>query len=513
MQTPNGDRSRWWLQRGVLILLIPAVLKLLVQLFTVNGYGLHGDELYYLACSDHLDWGYVDQPPLSILLLHLQRVISGDSLLSIRLLPALAGAFTVLLTSLLARRMGAGTFGQLLAGFCALIAPVYLAIDHYFSMNAFDLLVWVITLYLVVSLVNGGKPTLWLWIGLVVGLGFENKISILFLCFGLAVGLLLTKQRSLIFSRWLVAGVAAALVLMLPNILWQLSHGWPTLEFIANARAHKMTSLSLPAFVKEQLLLVGPMNALVWGAGLIVLLFSPVFRNYRAFGWTYLVVFTTFVLQGGKPYYLTPIYPILLAAGAVQYEAWLKRRWTRVALISVVLISGAIAVPMGIPILPVEDFVTYSATLGLRPSSGERSAEGELPSFFAGMFGWKELTAEVDSVYQSLPEDDQRECAIFCPNYAEAGAIDFYGRRYHLPHAISGHNSYWLWGTRGYSGNVMIVLGVNENVLRKYYDEVKECARFRNRYVQPLFNNLPIYVVWKPKQSLTSLWPDLKNFI
>ena len=274
-ESSHSDKNSWYFTPQILILLIPAGIKFFIHLFAAHGYGLGGDELYYLACSDHPDWGYVDQPPLSLFLLHIERVLFGDSALSIRLLPALCGFFTIFLTGLLARRMGAGVFGQLLAECCALVAPVYLALNHIFSMNAFDVLFWLAALYLMVCIIGGGKPALWVWFGLVMGLGFENKISVLFLGFGLVVGLMVTKQRRLLFTRWAWLGAIVAALLMIPNIIWQISNNWPTIEWINNARTHKMIALSLPSFLFEQIILMQPLTLLIWGTGLVCLLIHP----------------------------------------------------------------------------------------------------------------------------------------------------------------------------------------------------------------------------------------------
>jgi hypothetical protein len=507
----SGEDWRWRSPQ-FLILLVPAAARFLLHLLYVGGWGLHGDELYYLACSEHLDWGYVDQPPLSLFLLHLQRAMFGDSMLSIRFLPALCGFFTVLLSGLLARRMGAALFGQLLSEICAFFAPVYLAVNHFFSMNAFDLLFWIMALYLIVCIIDGGKPVLWVWFGVVVGLGFENKISVLFLCFGLAVGLLLTKERRVLFTKWILPAGLVAILLMLPHLLWQISYGWPTLEWIANARAHKMVSMSLPAYLFEQIMLIGPLSVLVWGTGLLSLLFYPALARYRPLGVCYLVILAVFVLQGGKPYYLAPIYPILFGAGAIVIERWIAGLPLRIALCVILFVSGVVTVPMGMPVLSVEEFVKYQNTLGLRPSSAERIAEGKLPSFFASMIGNDKIVVLVDSVYRSLPAEDRGKCGIFCENYSLAGAIDFYGRDSGLPRAICTHNSYWLWGMHGYTGEVLIVVGSNAASLGKYFGDVSVQARFRNEYVQPMYDNLPVFVVRKPKQPIPPLWPGLKHY-
>ncbi len=498
---------------GLPLLLVVPLVKLLVQLIFVNGWGLHGDELYYLACSEHPDWGYVDQPPLSLFLLHIQRGLFGDSMLSIRLLPAVCGALAVFLTGLLARRMGAGMFGQILSEFCALIAPVYLALNHYYSMNGFDVLFWVAALYIIVRLIDGGRPVLWVLFGIVIGVGFENKVSVLFLCFGLGVGLLLTKERRVLLTRWIWPAAIVALLLMIPHILWQIRNGWPTLEFIGNARAHKMVAMSLPAYLFEELMLMQPLSVFVWGTGLIALLIYRPLARYRLFGWCYLAVLALFVLQGGKPYYLVPIYPVLIASGAIVIERWFSDLRIRTAFAVVLIAAGVLTAPLGMPLLPVEQFIRYQDAIGLRPGSGEKIAEGRLPSFFASMLGAEKLVALVDSVYRSLPPGEREKCGIFCENYALAGAVDFYGRKYGLPNAMSGHNSYWLWGTRGYTGDVLVIVGTNARDLRKYFDEVTQKAEFRDEYVQPMYNGLPLFVVRKPVQPLLLLWPRVKKYI
>jgi 4-amino-4-deoxy-L-arabinose transferase-like glycosyltransferase len=503
----------FWSRPELIVLLLPALAKLIMHLLAAPGYGLNGDELYYLACSNHLDWGYVDQPPLSIFLLHVDRLVLGDSVLSIRLLPALAGFFTVLLTGLLARQMGAKIFGRLIAQLCVLVAPLFLALNHMFSMNAFDVLFWIAAIYIVVLILDGRNPKLWMWFGLVAGLGLQNKISVLFLGFGLVVGLLFTNQRRQLLSPWIWLGGLMAVLLVLPNVVWQIGHGWPTLEWMGNARTQKMVALALPAFLVEQVILMQPLTVFVWATGLISLLFFRFAIRYRSLGWCYLAVLAVFVVLGGKAYYLGPIYPLLFAAGAVAIERWISSKWVRGAIIVSLLGGGAVTAPLGLPLLPVDDFIKYSEVLGVHVSSGERHAEGKLPSFYANMFGWQKMTAMVDTVYRSLSVEDQARCGVLCQNYMQAGAIDFYGKQYHLPHAIAGHNNYWLWGMQGYTGEVLIILGGNPNDLRKYFEEVAERARFSDEYIQPIHSDLPIYVVRKPRVSLAPLWPGVKSYI
>lgn len=502
------------------VLLLPALAKLLLQLFTTGGYGLNGDELYYLACSEHLDWGYVDHPPLSIFLLWLQRAFLGDSHLAIRFLPAVAGAATVLMTGLLARHLGAGRFGQFLAGLCALLAPLYLALHHIFSMNAFDTLFWVTALYLIARILDDGPTHLWLWLGVVIGFGLQNKISLLFLGAGLAAGLALTGKRRLLLEPRAWLGGLIAFLIFLPHILWQIAEGWPTLEFMHNAQTHKMLALPLPDFLKEQLLLMGPLLGPVWVVGLVVLFAHRSLRQYRTLGWCYLALFAFYVLQKGKPYYLGTMYPVLFAAGAFALEQWARRAWARTTLSAVLAVGTLATLPLALPVLPVDTYIRYSEALGLRPSSGERFDEGALPSFYANMFGWQKLTAVVDSVYRSLPPEEQARCAIVGQNYMQAGAVDFYGREYGLPQAMAPHNSYWLWGRDrlaaqgpGRQPISFIIIGDEEKNLRQVFEEVELRARFDDDYIQPIHRNKPVYVARRPKVPLLELWTRARVYI
>ena len=218
-----------------MLVALPAA-KLLVHLAVGRGYGYHRDELYYLACANHLDWGYVDHPPFAVLVIAATRGLLGDSVAAIRVVPALVGALTVLLIGLIARRLGGGPFAQALAMTAALVAPFYLALDHYFSMNAFDLLIWGLAAYLLLRILQGGPPWLWLLLGVLLGIGLLNKISVLWLGGGLFVGLLLTPQRVVLRSRWPWLALAVALGVFMPHVLWQARYDWPTLEFARNTK-------------------------------------------------------------------------------------------------------------------------------------------------------------------------------------------------------------------------------------------------------------------------------------
>jgi hypothetical protein len=493
---------------------LPAAAAFVFHLATARGWGFHSDEFYYIACSEHLAWGYVDHPSLSIFLLWFERALLGDSIVAIRFLPAVASAVTVALTTLLARRLGAALFGQLLAGVCALAAPLYLAIGHYYSMNAYDLVIWAAAFYFLVRVFDGDNPRQWLWFGVVVGIGLENKISLLFLGAGVAAGLLVTRHRRHLLTPWPWLGATIALLLFVPHLLWQVQNGWPTVEFIRRATTVKMAGMSLGNYLLEQVTLMLPFALPVWVAGLGGLLFHPALRRFRALGICYLTVLGIFVTLGGKTYYLGVCYSVLFAGGGVLWERWLAGRVLRVIAVTVLLAGGVLGAVSTIPILPVETFLRMSAALGSEPSAGgERHAVGRLSSFHAAMFGWENLVATVARVYHDLPPQDQARAGIYCQDYHQAGAIDFLGRPLGLPRAMSGHNTYWLWGPQG-PGEVVIVLGGRREDTERVFEHVAQVAIIHDArgLSQPSEDNIPVYVARGPKLPIADVWPTVKHY-
>jgi hypothetical protein len=487
----------------------------LVHLATAGGYGIFRDELYYLACSRHLDWGYVDHPPMVAALAWLVRHTLGTSLLAIRLLPALAAGITVVLTAAIARQLGGGRFAQLLAGLAVALAPQYLGMLSIFSMNAVDLVVWTGLALVLVVILKRDDRRMWLLFGAIAGLGLENKLSVLFLGFGVAAGLVAARQwRHLRDHRlWLGAGLAALLVA--PHIAWQAIHGWPTAEFVRRATETKNVAFSPADFFAQQVLIMNPAALPLWLAGLGYLLFAAGGRPYRALGFAYLFVLLLMLTQNAKPYYLSPIYPMLLAPGALVVERAAQARrwgWLRPASLTVLAASGALFAPLAKPLLPVDTYVRYAATLGIEPGTDERHRLGRLPQFFSDMHGWRELAEAVAKVHRALPAGDRARACVFAQDYGQAGAIDFFGPDLGLPRAISGHNSYWLWGPGDCDGSVIIVIGGQRDDLAPLFDHVEEGGLFECRDCMPYENGLILWVARGLRVPLAGAWPRVKHF-
>lgn len=517
MPAKLGKISKFLKDNATLLYL--SLTKLTIH-FSVNlsgGYGFFRDEFYYIACSDHLAWGYVDQPPLSILLLKISRLIFGDSLFFIRLLPALAGAAAVFVTGLLVKKLGGGRFSQILAGVSVIVAPYYLAINGFFSMNSFDMLFWILTAYIIVLIIKKDNSGLWLWLGLIVGLGLMNKISMLWLVLGFAVGLVFSALRKSLRSprSWITGFVS--LGIFLPYIIWQMFHDWATLEFIKNATSQKMAAVSLMDFLISQIFSMHPLTLPIWLLGLFYYFFQKQGKQFRILGIIFITVFLLLIInQKSRPGYLGPAFCMLFASGSLLIENILNKlkwRWIKYFALVIIVLAGIITAPLALPVLPVENYITYASLLGQKPSTQELKEVGKLPQFYADMYGWDSMVKIIAGVYQKLSPEEQSECVIFAGNYGEASAIDFLGKKYNLPGAISGHNNYWLWGPGDKSAEVIIFFGgPSEERLEGLFKYVEKAATFTCQYCMPYENNTPVYLCKDPRINIKNIWSRFKHY-
>jgi dolichyl-phosphate-mannose-protein mannosyltransferase len=492
-----------------------------LHMATATRYGYFRDALYYLACSDHLAFGYVDLPPLFPLIAWIARHTLGTSLPALIFWPALAGAVRIVLVAAFARELGAKTYGLALAAALAATPAVWWVIDHQFAMNTLEPLFWTGCAYVLLRMINTQNPKLWLAFGAIAGLGLENKYSIAVFAFALLLGLLLTSQRKLLFTPWLFAGGAVALLIFLPNLIWNIQHHWPFLELMHNIRVTGKDIVYPPAaYLAQQIVLMNPLSFPFWFGGLLFYFFSKAAKPYRAFGWAFVVTIAFFLASHGKDYYSAPAYSMLLAAGAVAVEHLLSWRrpdprpqW-RAALKPVcfawLVIGVVLLLPEVLPVLPLDGFVRYQSHLPLHPAPTERSFVGTaLPQYYADELPWQEQVAAVARVYHSLTPAEQAKTAIFCDNYGQAGAIDFFGPRYSLPKALSGHQNYFFWGSHGYTGEIVILVGQPEDDARKQFAFVEVAATLHIPYAYS-YETRPILLCRGLHWNLQTLWPRVK---
>jgi len=514
---------------GPALVLYIAAAKLLLHLLPVARYGIFRDEMYYLACSRHMAWGYVDHPPLTVWIAWLSRNVLGDSPLGVRLLPILAGVALVWLTGKLAREMGGGRFAQAMAALAVLAVPIYLVGHEWLTDNVFEHLIWMGCIWLVLRAVNSGDARYWLWFGVVAGLGFENKYSIAFLLLGLLAGVLLTLHRHFLTSRYLWLGALACALIALPNLLWQVHYHFPFLELIHNIRMTNRDVVRGPvAFILDQAAIMNEILFPLWVGGVVWLFFGKQSHEdqaakeqvgggarYRLLGWTYVVLLTVFIALKAKNYYVVPIYPVLFAAGAIGLERITQARrigvWARGIYVVLVVGVGAVLMPFSLPVLSPESFLRYEKTLGFQPPEIEHQQNGPLPQWFADEFGWQEMVEKVARVYNSLPPEERARTAIFSNSWGEAAAVDFYGPKYGLPLAISAHNSYWMWGPGKYDGSTMIILRSSGRGDREHFQSVEAVGHVEHPYARR-DEYFDIFLCRGPRFNLQDAWPRLKHY-
>lgn len=483
----------------------------------VEAWGYMSDELYYVACAKRLAWGYVDHPPFSIALLALQRAALGDSLLALRLTPALMACATAVLTALLAREIGGGRTAQALAALAAALFPVYLGVTGFYSMNAIEPVFWASAALLLARIANGGDPRLWLALGAVLGVGLLNKLSVLGLGSGLAVGLVATRDRRWLASPWPWLGAALALVIFAPHLLWQVENDWPTLEFMRRASGEKMMPTSPLGFLADQILVTNPMTVPLWISGLVFYFGLERGRPYRVLGWIWLVVFVFLLASGtSRANYIGPAYAALLAAGAVVFEDLSRRRrwrWLPATAAAAISVSSAVMLPFAFEMMPVRDMAAYQRALGIEVPSGERGVETHVPYHLSLRLGWPALIDALVASQAPLGPDERSRAVVLTDSFGPAGAVDFFGPAAGLPPGISVHNNFWLWGPGDATGEVVLAVHASGEELRRWFRDVQPAAGFDCADCAPWVQRLRIWICRDPFRPIAETWPEWKKFI
>ena len=417
---------------------------MVAALVIVSGaYGFHGDEMYYVVAGQHPAFGYVDQPPLTPLLSAGSVALFGVSPTAVRLLPTLEMALIVVLVALIARDLGGSRRAQVLAAVTAAVSG-YLGAGHLDTTTDPDLLAWALVLWLLVKLLAGGDRRLWLAVGLVTGIGLENKDTLLFLGAGLAVGLVLARREDVIRSRWAWSAIGIAVLLWAPNLLWQAANGWPQLAMAQAIAGYAADNRA--QFVPLLWLFSGPLLFVVSAAGLVWILRAKAAVAWRAIGTAALVALVLVYLTGGKAYYVIGSVPVFMAAGAIVVDGWLARGHFRVKAASfaiAVVLSGGLIALLTLPVLPVATFATSSLPAAIPDT--------------ANQIGWPQFVATVEGVVAALPPDERAHAVILTNDYSEASPLILLGTG--LPPVYSGHNAFWALGPPPADRTVVIHVG------------------------------------------------------
>jgi Dolichyl-phosphate-mannose-protein mannosyltransferase len=500
-----------------------ALATVALHLAFCHRFGFYRDELYFIDCAKHLAWGYVDQPPLAPFVTWLTAPL-GYPVWGVRFFPGVLAGVTVLLGGLIARELGGRPFAQTLAALAIALAPGSVGVGYGLSTEFLSPAAWSALIYLTLRLVKSQETRLYIPIALVVTLGMYAKYSIAACAVALAVGLLATGHARLLRSRWLALGIVLTAVLLLPDVLWQVRHGLPMLEVLKNdqlnrhALANGVADESANRWINAlymlglQLAYQNPLLSPVWIWGLLWLWKTPAYRFLTV---AYLLLLGMLIATIGRGYYIEGVYPALFAAGAIAIESALNAKpagWKSAVVVAALVVSLPL-LPIALPILRLPAYMAYERAIGLSrpaPPDGEHHL---INPIFADQLGWQRMTQTVASAYWSLPARERKLTAVFADRYAYAGALNYYGARYGLPTAISPNNTYYLWGTRGYSGRSVLAVGATDYwLLLHWFGRVQQIAVYRNDYRWVLEGPLPIYHCTRPRVPLAAMWPAFKYY-
>jgi hypothetical protein len=501
---PSSACTSWQSRIGLLSVSVIAAAIALLHLATNSRYGFHRDELQFLTDARHLAWGFVPYPPMTPLMERILLSVFGISLAGLRLFSVLAQSAIVVLTGLMARDLGGRTMAQAAAALSIALSAIFLFEGTEFQYTSFDQLWWVLAAWCVVRLLTSANPRWWLAIGAALGLGMTTKYNIAFFITGILVAMAFTRERRYFLSKWFWAGVALALLLCLPNLLWQIRHDFISYQFLKSIHHRDVLIGRANGFLKEQFLTcLNPVASILWLAGLVSALRTP---RFRMLAWMFLIPLVLFILKEGRSYYLAAAYPMLVALGAVAAERWLdsRRPVLRIG------IAGAYLNTVFIIGIGICSFLIPFATSGPLYAfalANNTNLREEL--------GWDTMLQTLARVRNSLPPDRQASAAILAGNYGEHGAIEILGPAYHLPPALSGTNTPWLRGYPQPPPSTLIAVGLAPDFLNRELNSCQLAARIpyptsQNNEESTQFSD--IYVCGPPKQSWPAFWKNLQAF-
>jgi len=491
------------MKKNIVIITILASIKLIIQFMGNRNYGYHRDELLHLSASEHLDWGFMEFPPLIGLIGKISYVLFDYSLLGTRLFPTLAGVGILVLCCLMAKEMKGNKYGIFLAGVCILAFLPFYRNHTLFQPVAFDQLFWTLGFYYVIRYINTEDNKYLLLTGATLGVGLMNKYTILIWAFGIFIGMIFHQRAKVFKNKWWYISGLLSLLIILPNIIWQIQNKLPILRHLQELNDSQLSQLNPYEFGLEQLNY--PLTLIV---SLIGVLFLFNRKEYKSIGIAATVIFFTMWLLQSKSYYVFALYPILFAAGSVKISSWLENKngiWNYVVA-SIILIPSIPFIPHLTPILPIEKYVKYN-------KMEEHNGRIELTGDYADMFGWEEQVRIVDSLYHSLSDSNKKNCVLWAENYGEAGALKILGKKYGLPNPISRHGSFWKWGYGNENADVWISIGNETPSVEYVFEETELVKIIRHKYAIGEENGIPIYVCRKPKLNIKQWWKDYEPYI
>jgi hypothetical protein len=511
MQGPNHNSSfysRSALTSATALLIYLAFADFVVHMLFAANYGYFRDELYYIVSgTQHLSLGYVDFPPFIAYVAALLYPISGDSLTSIHVVPAVIEALLVFVAGMIARELGGGRRAQVLAAISTAVALAFLAFGSLFTPDSFDSLWWSVLAYLTIRISRRDEPKLWTAVGLVVGIGMLTKLTILFFVAALLASFLaIPSARTKLRSKWLVLGALISVAFILPMTYWNSVNGWPMVHFYTEFEGD--FSGGGPAnFLYSQVAIMSFLTLPIAIAGFYFYLRSKEGRQLRALGLASMILLVSMTVLDMKIYYLAPVYPMLFAGGAVLIErgasskTGVSRWFGSRPFVACLIIVGALLAPIAMPVLSPSTFISkYGVSEYQNSPNPDR-------------YGWSIYVSNLSQAYDTLPASVRSQACILTSNYGEASAVNFLGRGSGLPEAISGHNNYYIWGPGSCTGQVVVTVGYSLSGLKSSFGNVTLLTTLTCEYCISYEQNLPVYLCTNPTfTSVASAWTQLRHY-
>jgi hypothetical protein len=503
------------------VLVYLSMMKLLIHLLTLQNYGYFGDEFYYISTSKHLNFGFVDLPPLAPLLMAVTRLLFGESQIAIHIFPAIAGSLTVFFTGLITRELGGRRFAEFLSCLMVIAAPAWLAMNSNFTYDPFDTLFSSVFFLETARLLKNETRGKWIMLGIIAGAGIMTKLTMIFICSGFVTAFLLTKRRIVFLSLYPWLAAIIAFTICVPFLLWQYFHGFPLLIYLHNY------SLIMPhplphQFLLEQALYLNPVACPVWLIGIYYLIFKHEGKNHLILGLVFPLLFLLIavILRLEVRQIIPACFPIL-AGGAVFFEKKIMTgKWSFLKPAFCILLAafGILSLPRVLPVLSLagmEKYYSRNPAFNNAIKQGSADSFSDIPLIFSYRLGWPEMVHSVADIYYSLPQIERQKCVIYTGTYSEAGAVDLIGKSFGLPEAICNHLSYQFWGPGDKGAEWAIVIGsrFSYELLYKIFNDVSFVSTINtNRLYVSFERNIPVFICHGPKKNLRDIWPELQYF-
>lgn len=483
--------------------------KLLIHFFTNTNYELHRDEMLYFSMGSHLSWGFASTPPFMSFLAYISKNIFGYQVFFVKLFPTLFGSSIIILIALFIKEIGGKVFAVFTGCFAYIISTAMLRTASLFMPVIFELFFWMLFLFFVLKLIDKRNPKYWIGIGISFGLAFLNKYSILFLGFSTFIALLISQHRNLLFSKYFIYAALVSLVIISPNIIWQINHKFAVITHMSELYRTQLVNVSISTFLLEQILM-NFTSILIWFTGLFVIVFYKTEKKYRVFASIFLIVIFMFLITKGKPYYTLGVYPMMFAFGGYFLEKYFvgKLKIVSYLIIGFSFMVAVLFLPLGLPVLPqkqMEKYCTiFSRYITPAPMRSEDNSYLPIPQDYMDMTGWNELAELASVAYNKLDINQKKDCIIFANNYGQAGAIDFYGKKYHLPAPVCVNDSYIFWAPDSLTASNFIVTDDQLGDIPKLFNNYNEIGEIKNYYFRE--NGLKVYLCQNPKPLLNEFF-------